>query len=73
MVDDAVDYGLVGEESDDGHLSAATRAEHRANLINLTDHLDSALRENGPEFLLHHLERESLMDRLLDLSLAYRP
>ncbi|MDY0231465.1 MAG: hypothetical protein RBR88_03175 [Candidatus Saccharicenans sp.] len=70
VVDDAVDHGLVCEESDDAHLSAATRAEHRANLINLKDHLGPALRENGLELLLHYLESESLMDRLLDLSLA---
>jgi hypothetical protein len=73
VVDDAVDHGLVGEKSDDGHLSAATRAEHRANLINLKDHPGPALGGDGLELLLHHLERESLMDRLLDLSLAYRP
>ena len=60
MVDDSVDHGIVSEERDDLHLSAALRADHRINFIDFADHLGPALGGDRPELLLHHPERESL-------------
>jgi hypothetical protein len=35
VVNDAIDYGEIGEESDDPHHAAALRADHRINFIGL--------------------------------------
>jgi hypothetical protein len=43
VIDDPVHHGIIGEESDDLHHAAASRAEERVNLINLPDHLGPAL------------------------------
>jgi len=42
VVNDAIDYGEIGEESDDPHHAAALRADHRINFIDFTDHLGPA-------------------------------
>jgi hypothetical protein len=39
VVDDSVHHGMVGEESDDLHLSAALRAEQWVNFIDLVEDL----------------------------------
>ena len=67
VVNDAIDYGEIGEESNDPHRAAALRADHRINFIDFTDHLGPAVGRDRPELLLHHPERESLKARLLDL------
>jgi hypothetical protein len=67
VVNDAIDYGEIGEESNDPHHAAALRADHRINFIDFTDHLGPAFGRETPELLLHHPERESLKVRLLDL------
>jgi hypothetical protein len=60
VIDNPIDHGIVGEESDDAHLAAALRADHRVNLIDLADHLGPAPGRDGPELFLHHPERDSL-------------
>ena len=39
MVEDAVDYGIIGDEGDDAHLALALGTDKRVNFIDLTDHL----------------------------------
>ena len=58
VIDDAVDQGIVGQESDDAHRPSASRAEHRVNLIHLADHLSPVLGGDGPEILLPLPERK---------------
>jgi hypothetical protein len=52
VADDPINHGIIGEESDDLHRGAASRAEHRVNLINLPDHLGPALGRDRAELLL---------------------
>ena len=61
MVDDAIHDGIVCEESDDLHGAAALRADHRINFIDFPEYIGPAFGGDGPELLLHHPERESLM------------
>jgi hypothetical protein len=68
VVDDAVNHSPVSEESDDLHLSAASRAEHGIDFIRFTDHLGPALGRLTLRLLLHHPERKSFKTRLLDVS-----
>ena len=44
MVEDAVDYGIIGDEGDDAHLSLAPGADKGINLINSANHLGPAFR-----------------------------
>jgi hypothetical protein len=64
VVDDAVDHGIVGEESDDLHRAAALRADHRINFIDFTDHIGPAFGGDGPELFLHHPEKDRLLGPL---------
>jgi hypothetical protein len=43
VVDDSVHHGLVDEERDDLHLSAALRADQGVDFVHFTDHLGPAL------------------------------
>jgi hypothetical protein len=82
VVDDTVYNRIVGEETNDLHLTAlmepltllheyykaaALRAEHRIDLVNLADHGRPALGGDGPQLLLCDPEGESLPASLPDL------
>jgi len=67
VVDDAVHHRVVREESDEFHLAAAMRAEHRVDLINLPDHLSPVLARDAPQLVLDNPERKSCQARLIDL------
>ena len=68
VIDDPVDHGIVGEESDGLHVTAASGAQHGVNFVHLTDHLGPALGGDGPQLLLEHPERERPKASLPDLS-----
>jgi len=57
VVNDLVHHGIVGEERDDLHLSAALRTEEWVNLIDLANHLSPASAGNpwALEFTISHL------------------
>jgi len=42
VVDDAIDHGEIGKESDDLHLATALGAAQGIDFINLADHLGPA-------------------------------
>ena len=65
VVDDLVHNRIVGEESDDLHRAAASRAKERVDFVDLPDHGRPAFSRDGPELLLHHPESKSLTARLL--------
>ena len=67
VIDDSIHHGIVGEEGDNPHLSAALRADHRIDFIDFADHLSPAFGGDGSELLLHYPNRERLQVRLLDL------
>lgn len=67
MANDAVHEATVREERDDLHRAATLGIEEGVNLLDRADHLGPALGRDGPELLLEHPERESLIDHLLDL------
>jgi len=66
MADDPVHHGIVGEERDDLHLSAALRADQGVDFVHFTDHLSPAPGRDRPQ-VLHRPERKRLTTRLLDL------
>jgi hypothetical protein len=67
VVDDPVQHGIVGEESDDLHRGAALGAGQGIHLVHLADHFGPAFGRETPELLLCYPERESRMTGLLDL------
>ncbi len=54
MIDDPVDHGIVCQEGNDLHLSAALRADQRIHLVDFADHLGPACGGDGPELFLNH-------------------
>jgi len=68
VLDNSIDDGRVGEESDDAHLTATLRADHRVNLIDFSDHLGPAPGRDGPEFLPNNPEGKRPKACLPDLS-----
>jgi len=62
VVEDAVDYGIIGDEGDDAHLSLAPGADKRGNFIEFTDHLCPAP-QGDPRALL--LDAYQLVGHLL--------
>jgi hypothetical protein len=76
VLDNSIDDGRVGEESDDAHLTATLRADHRVNLIDFSDHLGPAPGRDGPEFLPNNPEGKRPWLAFLTFprwALAYRP
>ena len=67
MVDDPIDHGIVGEESDNLHRAAALRTDHGVNFEDLADHLGPALGRRTSGLLLHP-ERERPKACLPELS-----
>lgn len=66
VIDDSIHHGLICEESNDPHFSAALGADHGVDFIHLTDHLGPAFRGNGSELRLHHAEMGNFAACLLD-------
>jgi hypothetical protein len=56
VVDDSVHHGEIGQESDDLHLAAALRTEHRVDFINLAANLGPAPAGNPLAFFLDDQE-----------------
>ena len=66
-MDDPIHNSIVGEESDDLHVTAVG-AEHRVNFVDLADHLGPALGRDGPELLLDNGEGGRPQACLFDLA-----
>jgi len=66
VADDAVHHGIVCQESNDLHLSAASGADQGVHLIDLADHFGPAFRGGGSELLFDNPERKGGQTGLLD-------
>jgi hypothetical protein len=63
VVDDAIDHGEIGEESDDLHLATALGAGQGIDLVHLADHLGPAAARDFLALLFHpgeHLSQEAV-------------